>query len=294
MLNDDSDSAEIPSFPGVAKMGATVLMSYLRPLVTDLGLSSILLFPSLGGQKQLSDGFDASKNPLLRVASRIKEAFPSLCLIADVCLCTFTETGHCCVFDDAGRMDNEKSVELLAKLSVAYAGAGFDVIAPSDMMDGRVGGIRSALNSAGFAHVDLLSYSSKFASCFYGPFRDAAGSAPKFGDRKCYQLPAGSRGLALRAAERDIREGASLVMVKPAMAYLDVVSSIAAQFPNFPVAVYQVSGEYTMLVEAAAKGVFQLQSVVTETLYSFKRAGASVIITYFTPQILNWIKAGEL
>lgn len=209
-------------------------------------------------------------------------------------------------------MDNEQSVQLLADLSLLYAKAGVDVIAPSDMMDGRVGSIRRTLSANGFAHVDILSYSSKFASCFYGPFRDAAGnlsgkgpsasdftflfagSTPKFGDRKCYQLPTGSKGLALRAAERDIAEGASMVMVKPAMAYLDIVSSIASQFPNIPIAVYQVSGEYTMLVEAANKGVFDLQRVVIETLLSFKRAGANTIITYFTPLILQWIQKHEL
>lgn len=275
-------------------MGLSHLIEYLRKLV-DIGLSSVLLFPSLDSKtKTLSISTNSELNPLLRVASKLKSIFPDLCLIADVCLCTFNETGHCCLLDPNGRIDNRRSVELLTQISIEYAKAGFDIIAPSDMMDNRVESIRIALSTAGFSHISIMSYSAKFESCFYGPFRDAAGSAPQFGDRKCYQLPPGSRGLALRAVERDIQQGASMVMVKPAMTYLDIVQSISTHYPNVPIAVYQVSGEYTMLIESAKSGAFDLKRVVIETLTSFKRSGASIIITYFTPHILEWLKNGQL
>ena len=199
--------------------------------------------------------------------------------------------GHCCVFDQhSGQIDNQKSIETLAKLSVKYAQVGADVIAPSDMMDCRIAMIREQLNSAGYSNVSILSYGAKFSSCFYGPFRNAAGSAPKFGDRKQYQLPSGSRGMALRSIDRDIRQGADMIMVKPAMAYLDIVRSIADHYPNYPIAVYQVSGEYSMLKYSAQIGLFDLEKVVMETIIGFKRAGASIIITYFTADILRWIR----
>ena len=198
------------------------------------------------------------------------------------------------MFDQNGHIDNKESVRILAQLALKYAQAGVDNVAPSDMMDTRIAAMRELLDQNGFNHVSILAYGSKFESCFYGPFRDAAGSCPRFGDRKCYQLPQGSRGLALRAVERDIQEGADLIMVKPAMAYLDIVQSIASKYPNIPIAVYQVSGEYSMLVEASKKSIFELQRVVTEVLTCFRRAGASIIITYFTPQILQWIKSGQL
>mgnify|MGYP002716592244 CR=1 FL=1 len=198
--------------------------------------------------------------------------------------------GHCCIFDQHnGHIDNPKSIEALAKLSVKYAQVGADVIAPSDMMDSRIALIRERLTLAGYSHVSILSYGAKFSSCFYGPFRNAAGSAPKFGDRKKYQLPAGSRGMALRSIDRDIRQGADMIMVKPAMAYLDIVRSIADHYPNYPIAVYQVSGEYSMLKHAAQIGLFDLRQIVMETIIGFKRAGASIIITYFTADILHWI-----
>lgn len=190
-----------------------------------------------------------------------------------------------------GQIDNEKSVEILSRLAVQYARCGADIIAPSDMMDSRVFHIRKQLNLNGFENVAILSYAAKFESCFYGPFRNAANSWPKFGDRKQYQLPMGSKGMALRGAERDIRQGADMVMVKPAMAYLDIVQSISNNHPNIPIAVYQVSGEYSMIKIASENGIFPLQKIVFETLASFKRAGASIIITYFTPEILKWIKS---
>lgn len=296
VIDDDYANESIESFPDVYRMGQNILIEYLTPLVSDLGLSSILLFPCLEQQygqqeeKNLDDAFNVEKNPLLKVIPVIKKKFPQLLIITDVCLCAFTDHGHCCIFDQHnGHIDNPKSIEALAKLSVKYAQVGADVIAPSDMMDSRIALIRERLTLAGYSHVSILSYGAKFSSCFYGPFRNAAGSAPKFGDRKKYQLPAGSRGMALRSIDRDIRQGADMIMVKPAMAYLDIVRSIADHYPNYPIAVYQVSGEYSMLKHAAQIDLFDLRQIVMETIIGFKRAGASIIITYFTADILHWI-----
>jgi porphobilinogen synthase len=186
-------------------------------------------------------------------------------------------------------MDNGQSVVHLSELSLSYAKAGAHVIAPSDMMDGRVAGIRQKLDANNFTDVSIMSYSSKFSSCFYGPFRDAAGSAPKFGDRQCYQLPPGSSGMAMKAVTRDIREGADTVMVKPGLPYLDIVKEISIRFPDVPISVYHVSGEYAMLTQGAVSGAFDLKTSVMEIMTSFKRAGATIVITYFTPQILQWI-----
>lgn len=252
--------------------------------------SVIIALANRSKDKELEDATNAVKNPVLRAIPVLKNCFPELLILCDVCLCGFTNTGHCCVFTADGKMDNEQSVAHLSKLSLAYAKAGANVIAPSDMMDGRVAGIRTTLDANNFCDVSIMSYSSKFSSSFYGPFRDAAGSAPKFGDRQCYQLPPGSAGMALRAVDRDIREGADTVMVKPGLPYLDIVKEIAVRFPDVPIAVYHVSGEYAMLVHGATNGAFDLKSAVLEVMTSFKRSGVSIVITYFTPQILQYIK----
>jgi porphobilinogen synthase len=194
------------------------------------------------------------------------------------------------LYDD-GTINNEASISRLAEVAVAYAKAGCQVIAPSDMMDGRVGAIKQSLKVAGLGgSISVLSYSAKFASGLYGPFRDAAKSAPAFGDRRCYQLPPGSAGLALRAVERDVREGADMLMVKPGMIYLDIVRQIKDKFPEYPLAIYQVSGEYAMFWHAAKAGAIDLQRVVMETIASMRRAGVDIIITYYTPKILDWLK----
>lgn len=257
-------------------------------------------------------------NPVLRLIPKLVERYPELAVICDVCLCTFTSTGHCCLFDDTDkvrsrtmldfhdahltgrppprgnfhkyRIHNEATCQYLALLSVEYAARGCHVVAPSDMMDGRVAKIRKRLDENRFSNVSILSYSSKFASAFYGPFRQAANSAPNFGDRKAYQLPPGSRELAMKAVERDISEGASIVMVKPAGHYLDIVRDIRKTHPFVPVAVYHVSGEYAMLKLASEANILDLKSAVNEVLTSFRRAGARLIITYFTPELLR----GEL
>lgn len=248
-------------------------------------------------------------NPVLRLIPRLRSKFPRLLIICDVCLCAFTSTGHCCLFEDHNRaksttisnnkpsstinilnqfpISNKTTCQYLAMLSVEYALRGCNVVAPSDMMDGRILTIREKLNEAGLYHVSILSYSAKFASAFYGPFRQATNNAPEFGDRGAYQLPPGSRALALKAVQRDISQGADFVMVKPAGPYLDIVRDIREQHPETPVAVYQVSGEYSLLKIGAQAGVVDLGRAVREVLTAYRRSGANIIITYFTPELLK-------
>jgi porphobilinogen synthase len=204
-----------------------------------------------------------------------------------VCLCAYTDHGHCGIVHADGSINNAASIERLADVAVAYAAAGCHVVAPSDMMDGRVGAIKRKLLAAGHAHTALMSYAAKFASCFYGPFRDAAKSGMAFGDRSGYQLPAGAAGLARRAVARDVDEGADFVMVKPGMPYLDILRE-TKDAVSVPVAVYQVSGEFAMLHHAAAAGALDLRRAVLESITAFRRAGADVVITYFAPQIIAW------
>lgn len=287
--NDDDAKEEISSMPGVFRFGINKLLDYLDPLVNELKLKSILLFPVMK-VKGIDFATVAQHNPVLRAIPKLRKQFPGLLILTDVCLCGFTDDGHCCTFKDE-KMDNETSIKLIGQVSLAYAKAGAHVIAPSDMMDGRIGQIRRDLNENNFTDVSIMSYSAKFASCFYGPFRDAAGSAPKFGDRKCYQLPPGSTGLAMRAVDRDIEEGADYVMVKPGLNYLDLVKEISIKHPNYPIAVYHVSGEFAKLYHGAKNGAFDLQTAVLEDMTSFKRAGAKIIITYFTPLILSYLSS---
>ena len=267
-------------------------VEYLDPLVTNYGLKTVLLFPVMSnGVKGLDKATDPEDNPVLRLIPVLREKLPQLLIMTDVCLCAFTLDGHCCVYDQVTKqMDNEASLDELCKISLAYAIAGTQVIAPSDMMDGRIGAIRRSLNRNRLNHVSIMSYSAKFSSCFYGPFRDAAGSAPAFGDRKAYQLPIGSSGLALKAVQRDIEEGADFIMVKPGLPYLDIVKEVSIRHPNVPLAAYHVSGEFAMLYHGAKNGAFDLKTAVLEVMSCFKRSGVNIIITYFTPGILKWLK----
>jgi len=301
VVPDPEACLDIPSLPGVKKLGINALLSYLNPLVNEVCLKAVLLFPvpsvseptdkTEKREKCLDACLDPQKNSLFEAIPLLRTTFPSLLIMTDVCLCCWTSSGHCCIVDAVTQvMKKEESIQLLARLSVMYAMAGAHVVAPSDMMDGRVGVIRSALNQEGFSHVAIMSYAAKFASCFYGPFRDAAGSAPSFGDRNAYQLPPGSSGLAMRAVDRDMVEGADFVMVKPGMPYLDIVRDVSLKHPDISVAVYHVSGEYAMMYQAAMAGTFDLKTAVLEVMTSFKRAGASIIITYFTPLILKLLK----
>ncbi|XP_053209297.1 delta-aminolevulinic acid dehydratase-like [Panonychus citri] len=289
IINNDDQIEEIASMPEVNRYGVNRAIEYLTGLV-DKGLTSILLFPVVSC-KSVDNSIDPNVNPVLRLIPLIRENFPNLYVIVDVCLCGFSLDGHCYQTSDqtTGIKDNQLTLKALADLSIAYAKVGCHMVAPSDMNDNRIGVIRSALNSSSFPDVSIMSYSAKFASNFYGPFRDAAGSAPKHGDRKQYQLTCGSSGLAMRAIERDINEGADIIMVKPGLPYLDIISEAKRRFPDVPRAVYHVSGEYSMLYQAGVSGCLDLDRSLWEILISFKRAGAEMIITYFTPKILDMI-----
>ena len=292
IIDNPDEEQKIAAMPGVSRFGIHKALQHLDDLV-PLGLSSVLLFAVTDIHKdEVGSGAISEANPVYQAIKMIKEKYQDKLLVAvDVCLCPYTNHGHCGVFDDNMEINNSKSIELLASMAGKLAEAGADVVAPSDMMDGRVKAIKDKLRDLGLdGKVSVLSYSSKFASSFYGPFREAAHSAPQFGDRKRYQLPLGSRGLAVQAADRDVSEGADMLMVKPGLAYLDLVREIKNRHPYHPMFVYQVSGEYAMLLHGAKAGAFDEKAIVTEVITSMRRAGADVIITYFTPRLLQWMK----
>ncbi|KAJ8039171.1 Delta-aminolevulinic acid dehydratase [Holothuria leucospilota] len=292
-VSDDADAIqEINGFPNQNRYGLNRLVDFLNPL-TENGLRSVLLFGVPTKLEKDNEGSGASdpETPVIKAVKLLRENLPDLVIACDVCLCAYTNHGHCGILREDGSIDNDASIKRLAEVAASYAKAGCHIVAPSDMMDGRIGAIKEELKLHKLASkVAVMSYSAKFASCFYGPFRNAANSAPGEGDRQKYQLPSGSRGLAARANERDVEEGADYLMVKPGMPYLDVVRDTKNKFPNHPLAVYQVSGEYTMLHTAASAGVFDLKQVVLESLQCMRRAGADIIITYFTPELLDWLK----
>jgi len=295
-ITDESPEAkqDIASLPGVSRWGTTSVLDFLRPLVSK-GLSSVLLFgvPDKVSKDEEGSAGVTDDNPVHKAVKNIKTEFPQLTVACDVCLCPYTSTGHCGVLrnDAEGSIDNEKSTKFLAEQALSFAKSGADIVAPSDMMDGRILAIKQMLAKNGFENkVAVLSYAVKFASSFYGPFRDAAKSAPAFGDRKRYQLPLGSRGLAARAADRDVSEGADMLMVKPGIAYLDLVRETKDRFPHHPMFIYQVSGEYAMLYHGAANGAFNLETTLLEVVTSMRRSGADVVISYFTPQLLDLIR----
>lgn len=289
LINDDDGLQPINSMPGQSRMGINKLLLHLESLV-DQGLSALLLFGVVEAHLKDENGTsaDSAENPVVRALPCLRKRFPNLLIACDVCLCPYTSHGHCGLLDDGGHLLNKPSIKRLAEISVAYGRAGAHIVAPSDMMDNRISAIKNALIAAGLENrVSLLSYSAKFASSFYGPFRDAAQSKPAFGDRRRYQLPSGSRGLAMRANQRDVLEGADMLMVKPGMPYLDILRETKNQFPQYPLYVYQVSGEYAMLYHASQQGAFELDNVLMETMKGFRRAGADCIITYFTPRLLG-------
>ncbi|PRP77702.1 delta-aminolevulinate dehydratase [Planoprotostelium fungivorum] len=290
----DSKLHEIKSLPEQYQIPVDKLVEFIEPLVAK-GLSSVIVFGVLTRDDVLKKDETGQcalheQSPATRGVAALKKAFPKLLIAADVCLCAYTSHGHCGILTPEGHIDHQKSIDMIAKVALAYAKAGAHVVAPSDMMDGRIASIKSLLYKEGYGNtVAVMSYSSKFASVAYGPFRDAASSAPSFGDRKAYQLPSGSRGLAVRASERDEEEGADLLMVKPAGPYLDILRDLREN-SRLPIACYHVSGEYAMLWHAANAGAFDLKAAVLETLRGFRRAGADVILTYYTPRLLDWLK----
>ena len=293
-ITDNPDDNElIPSLPGQKRVGLNKLIPLITPLVAK-GLKSVMLFgvPLAPAAKDaLGTAADDPNGPVIQGIRLIRKAFPRLFINTDVCLCEYTSHGHCGILHEDGSLNNQLSVERVSDVAMAYAEAGAHCVAPSDMNDGRIRAIKLKLIEAGIAHrVLLMSYSAKFSGCLYGPFREAAGSTPSFGDRRCYQLPPGGRGLARRAIVRDIGEGADIIMVKPASQYLDIISDAKEIGKDMPVAAYQVSGEYAMICAAAQAGVFDRKTMAFESTEGILRAGANIVISYFTPEFLDWLE----
>ena len=268
----------IATMPGVERLSVAAAVEEAR-VAAELGIAAVMLFGIPAEKDEHGSGAWEEEGVVQLVTAAIKRAQPELLVITDVCLCEYTEHGHCGVLREDGSVDNDASVELLARTAVSQARAGADLVAPSDMMDGRVREIRSELDGEGLSDTPILAYSAKFASAFYGPFRDAAGSTPAFGDRRAYQMDPANGEEAVREALLDVQEGADMVMVKPALAYGDVIASVK-QATRLPVAAYNVSGEYAMVKAAAAKGYIDERATVLEILTSLRRAGAETVITY--------------
>ncbi len=280
----------VPSMPGVEQLTLDCVLDEVRSLA-NLGVKAVLLFGIPRKKDALGSEAYAHQGIIQKTIRSLKHEIPNMLLITDVCFCEYTDHGHCGVVDKDGQVDNDKTLELLAKEALSHAEAGADIVAPSDMMDGRVAAIRKTLDKGGFSGLPILSYSAKYASAFYGPFREAAESAPRTGDRKGYQINPANRREALREIALDLEEGADMVMVKPALAYLDIIRDVKEHF-NAPVAAYNVSGEYAMVKAAAMKGWIDERAVRNEMLLSIKRAGADMIISYFTKEIVKDLKNG--
>jgi porphobilinogen synthase len=274
----------VPSMPGVFQLSVDELVKEATE-VRDQGIPSILLFGIPETKDEMGSGAYASEGIVQQALHELKEKVEDLFLVTDVCMCEYTSHGHCGVVKE-GDVDNDATLELLARTAVSHARAGADMVAPSDMMDGRVAAIRESLDENGFSHVAIMAYAAKYASSFYGPFRDAAHSTPQFGDRRSYQMDPGNSKEAIREISLDIEEGADIIMVKPALAYLDVIRRVSVDF-DLPLAAYNVSGEYSMIKAAAEKGWLDGQRVMMEVLTSIKRAGADIIITYFAKEAVK-------
>ncbi|MCJ2163111.1 MULTISPECIES: porphobilinogen synthase [unclassified Pseudodesulfovibrio] len=285
--DDDSFKKEISSMPGQYQLSLKQLEIKVAEAMDD-GLKACILFGIPAEKDERGSGAYAETGIVQKAIRLLKDKWPNLVVIADTCLCEYTSHGHCGVVKN-DYVQNDPTLNLLAKAAVAQAKAGADMVAPSDMMDGRVAAIRAALDNAGFINTPIMSYAIKFASAFYGPFREAAESAPQFGDRKTYQMDPPNGREAMREAVADLEEGADILMVKPGMPYLDLVRQVRDNFDT-PVAVYQVSGEYSMIKAAAHNGWIDEQNIVMESLVAFKRAGADLILTYFTEDVLKVLK----
>ncbi|MBV9216046.1 MAG: porphobilinogen synthase [Acidobacteria bacterium] len=278
---------EISSMPGQYQMSIDNLARECESLL-ELGVGSVLLFGIPAEKDEVGSGAYAEDGIIQKAVREIKSRAPEMVVITDVCLCEYTSHGHCGVIEN-GDVVNDKTLELLVKEAVSHAQAGADMVAPSDMMDGRVGAIRSALDGAGLVNTPIMAYSAKYSSAFYGPFREAAESAPQFGDRRAYQMDFGNSDEAMREIALDIKEGADVVMVKPALSYLDVIRRVKTEF-NIPIAAYNVSGEFSMVKAAAQKGWLDGERVMMEILMSIKRAGADTMITYFAKEAAALLK----
>ncbi len=273
----------VAAMPGVEQLSVEAAAEEAARL-EDLGVGALLLFGIPEQKDARGSGAYAADGIVQRGVEAIKERVRDLIVVTDVCLCEYTDHGHCGLLTREGEVDNDATLELLARSAVSHAQAGADMVAPSDMMDGRVSAIRKALDGAGFSHLPIMSYAVKYASAFYGPFREAAGSAPQFGDRRGYQMDPANADEALREARLDIEEGADIIMVKPALPYLDIISRVKRE-TGYPVAAYHVSGEYSMLKAAAERGWIDEERVLMESMLSIRRAGADLIITYYAAQL---------
>lgn len=285
VMEGENQKTEISSMPGCYRFTLDLLLEEIKQ-VSELGINAVALFPLIPEAKKDDVGTESYNQDGLvqRTVKAIKQAVPDIVVITDVALDPFSIHGHDGIVDDNGVILNDPTVEVLVKMAVSQAEAGTDIVAPSDMMDGRVGAIRQALDAAGYFHVGILAYSAKYASSYYGPFRDALDSAPKFGDKKTYQMDAANAKEALKEVELDIAEGADMVMVKPALAYMDIIYQVKSA-TNLPVAAYNVSGEYAMIKAAGQQGWIDEKKVILETLTSMKRAGADLILTYFAKEV---------
>lgn len=279
---------EISSMPGVFQLSMDNLKAEMEE-VTSLGIKSVILFGVPHEHDKDEQGTGAfDHNGLVQQATRlIKKDFPEVIVIADTCLCEYTSHGHCGIVED-GKILNDASLDLLAKTAISQAEAGADIIAPSNMMDGFVAALRAGLDEAGYTDIPIMSYAVKYASAYYGPFREAANGAPQFGDRKTYQMDPANRMEAFREAESDVMEGADFLIVKPALSYMDIIRDVKNNF-TLPVVAYNVSGEYSMVKGAALNGWIDEKAIVTEMLTGMKRAGADLIITYFAKDVARWI-----
>ncbi len=277
----------IPAMPGVDRLSIAHAVAEAAEAAQN-GIPAVLLFGLPAAKDEEGSGAWDDEGVVQLATRAIKEALPDLIVITDLCLCEYTSHGHCGVVAPDGTVDNDSTLELLSRAAVSQARAGADLVAPSDMMDGRVGTIRSALDDEGFTDTPILAYAAKFASAFYGPFREAVDSTPAFGDRRGYQMDPANGDEAIREAQLDVEEGADILMVKPALAYLDLIRRIKDD-TRMPLAAYHVSGEYSMLKAAVAAGYLDERAAVLETLTSIRRAGADIIITYYAKEAARWL-----
>ncbi len=278
--------------PGHAQLSPDVMADEIRQ-AADLGLGGVILFGIPAEKDPLGSDGTSESGIIAQAIRAAKQAAPDLLLITDVCFCEYTDHGHCGVpGESTGRrdVDNDATLELLAKQAVVHARAGADMVAPSGMMDGMVGAIRQGLDAEGFTHVPIMSYAAKYASAFYGPFREAAECAPQFGDRSTYQMdPAAAAQQAIREVQLDLAEGADIIMVKPALPYLDIIRLLGDRFPGVPLAAYNVSGEFSMVKAAAERGWLDERRVALESLTAIQRAGAGIILTYWAKDVARWL-----
>lgn len=287
VMEGDNIKNEVRSMPGVFQLSLDYLADEIQE-VSDLGIQAVMLFGIPKEKDEVGTGAYRDEGIVQQATKLIKSKFPEMLVVADTCLCEYTSHGHCGVIKDL-EVDNDTSLPLLAKTAVSQAKAGADIIAPSNMMDGFVAVIRRALDEAGFTHIPIMSYAVKYASAFYGPFRDAADSTPQFGDRKTYQMDPANRNEAIREAISDVEEGADFLIVKPALAYLDIIRDVK-ETVDLPVVAYNVSGEYSMVKAAAQNGWIDEKAIVMEKLLAMKRAGATLILTYFAKDVATWLQ----